>query len=315
MNKVMDQWLKTGTMKRTLNEKEKDREKVQRRDSAAVAIVEPLDAIRPSASLPQPEHENSTAKVKQNTIRRTYNLDFLGTGHEEDPKPHCVLWYESLANECMKPAKLQRYFENKHKEYMGKPIGFFERKRDKLKKQMKKEPSQFLFAGENALTTEASYDISLMMAKLGKSHSLGEKLVKPAAKHIAELLLGGKKAGDIVHKIPPSNDTVQRRIESMAQNVEDQLLTRIRQSQFFSLQLAESTDIGNEANLLSYVRYIYAGEVHDDFLFCRSLPTNTTGEAIFDSLNNFITQNDLDWTRCVGICTDGATAMTGKHRD
>ena len=50
------------------------------------------------------------------------------------------------------------------------------------------------------------------------------------------------------------------------------------------------------------------------FLFCRSLPTNTTGEAIFDSLDDFITQNDLDWTRCVGICTDGATAMTGKHR-
>ena len=50
------------------------------------------------------------------------------------------------------------------------------------------------------------------------------------------------------------------------------------------------------------------------FLFCRSLPTNTTGEAIFDSLNDFITQNDLDWTRCVGICTGGATAMTGKHR-
>ena len=50
------------------------------------------------------------------------------------------------------------------------------------------------------------------------------------------------------------------------------------------------------------------------FLFCRSLPTNTTGEAIFDSLDDFITQNDLDWTRCVGICTDGATAMTGNHR-
>ena len=145
----------------------------------------------------------------------------------------------------MKHAKLKQHFESKHKEYMGKPIGSFERKWDELKKQMKKEPSQFFLAGENAMTTDASYDISLMIAKLGKSHSLGEKFVKPAAKRISELLLGGKKAGDILDKIPLSNDTVQRRIQSTAQNVEDQLLTRIRQSQFFSLQLDESTDIEN----------------------------------------------------------------------
>uniref|UniRef100_A0A671URU5 DUF4371 domain-containing protein n=1 Tax=Sparus aurata TaxID=8175 RepID=A0A671URU5_SPAAU len=98
----------------------------------------------------------------------------------------------------------------------------------------------------------------------------------------------------------------------MAESVEDQLVTRLRQSQFFSLQLDESTDIGNEANLLCFVRYIYAGGVHDDFLFCRSLPTNTTGEAVFQSLNDFIMANNMDWSRCVGICTDGATAMTGK---
>ena len=53
-----------------------------------------------------------------------------------------------LANECMKPAKLKRHFESRHKEYMGKPIGFFERKRDELKKQMKKEPSVFSSRGK-----------------------------------------------------------------------------------------------------------------------------------------------------------------------
>lgn len=66
----------------------------------------------------------------------------------------------------------------------------------------------------------------------------------------------------------------------MGENVEDQLMTSLLQSQFFSLQLDESTDIGNEANLLCFVRYIYAGGVHDEFLFCRSLPTNTAGEAV-----------------------------------
>ena len=75
----MDQWLKTGTMKRTLNEK--DKEKVQRRDdSAAVAIVEPLDAS--SASLPQPEHEKSTAKVKRKYHEEYIQFGFFWTGDE-----------------------------------------------------------------------------------------------------------------------------------------------------------------------------------------------------------------------------------------
>uniref|UniRef100_A0A8C7WYZ7 DUF4371 domain-containing protein n=1 Tax=Oryzias sinensis TaxID=183150 RepID=A0A8C7WYZ7_9TELE len=234
-------------------------------------------------------------------------------GEEEDPKPHCVLCYETLANEAMKPAKLKRHLETKHTEYQGKPIGFFERKRDELKKHMMKETSQFFAPGENAKATEASYKVSLLIAKAGKPHSIGENLVKPAAKVMADILFGGK-AGDEINRIPLSNDTVQRRIKAMAESVEHQLVTRLRQSQFFSLQLDESTDLGNEANLLCFVRYIYAGGLHDEFLFCRSLPTNTTGEAIFHSLNDFIVKNNLDWSRCDGICTDGATAMTGKQK-
>src|SRR4029434_5925805 len=49
MNKVMDWWLKTGTMKRKLNEKasDTDKEKVQRRDgSAAVGIITPRSCIQ-----------------------------------------------------------------------------------------------------------------------------------------------------------------------------------------------------------------------------------------------------------------------------
>ncbi|KAK1888555.1 Zinc finger BED domain containing protein 5 [Dissostichus eleginoides] len=38
----------------------------------------------------------------------------------------------------------------------------------------------------------------------------------------------------------------------MAEDVKNQLITRLRQSQFFTLQLDESTDIGNEANLLCF---------------------------------------------------------------
>lgn len=252
-------------------------------------------------------------KVKRKYHNEYMKFGFFWTEDPEDPRPHCVLCYEILANEAMKPSKLKHHFESKHKDCTDKPVSFFERKRDELERHMSKNTSQFFMPGENAKATEASYRVSLLIAKTGKPHSIGETLVKPAAEVMANVMLG-KKASDDMHKVPLSNDTVQRRITLMSETVQEQLITRLHQSPFFSLQLDESTDIGNEANLLCFVRYIHARSVHEDFLFCKSLPTNTTGEAIFDALNAFIVHNKIDWKCCVGVCTDGATAMTAKHK-
>ena len=41
------------------------------------------------------------------------------------------------------------------------------------------------------------------------------------------------------------------------------------------------------------------------------LPTNTTAAKLFKSLNDYIS-GKLNWSFRVGICTDGAAAMTGR---
>ncbi|XP_076145687.1 zinc finger BED domain-containing protein 5-like [Alosa pseudoharengus] len=296
----MDRWLKTGSVKRKAEETSNVSDEVNIESQG-----------RPSLQQDLAQHSGtSCAKVKRKYHSDYIKFGFFWTGDAEDPKPHCVLCYDILANEAMKPAKLKRHLETKHKDYICKPVAFFERKCEELERHMRKEATHFFVPGENAKATEASYKVSLLIAKAGKPHSIGETLVKPAAKVMANIILG-EKASD---ELTLSNDTVQRRITSMAENVQDQLVTRLRQSHLFSLQLDESTDIGNEAILLCFVRYIHAGAVVDDFLFCQSLPTNTTGEAIFESLNTFIVQNNIDWKRCVGVCTDGAAAMTAKHK-
>uniref|UniRef100_A0A671RDF4 DUF4371 domain-containing protein n=1 Tax=Sinocyclocheilus anshuiensis TaxID=1608454 RepID=A0A671RDF4_9TELE len=104
----------------------------------------------------------------------------------------------------------------------------------------------------------------------------------------------------LLNSISLSNNTVKRRINDMAENVFQQLICR-------------STDIAGMANFLAFVRYECDREIEENFLFCRPLHSNATAEAIFEILNDFIISNDINWTKCVGLHTDGARAMLGRH--
>ncbi|CAH1998299.1 unnamed protein product [Acanthoscelides obtectus] len=56
----------------------------------------------------------------------------------------------------------------------------------------------------------ASYNISLLIAKSGKPHTIGEKLILPAVEEVLKTVLH-KPASDIIKRIPLSNNTVERR--------------------------------------------------------------------------------------------------------
>ena len=70
-----------------------------------------------------------------------------------------------------------------------------------------------------------------MIAKVGKSHTIGERLVKPAMIVCAKELLR-EQAANILQKIPLSNDTVKRRQDEMAENLEEQLVEKLKVSKF-----------------------------------------------------------------------------------
>jgi hypothetical protein len=121
-----------------------------------------------------------------------------------------------------------------------------------------------------------------------------------------------EKVANQLKNIPLSDTTVARRILLISNDLKLQLLSRLSTGKF-SLQLDESTDIANDAILLTYVRYFYNNEMHEDILFSSKLETITTGKNIFDTLVNFFTNNNVNLKNCISITTDGAASMTGKY--
>ncbi|KAJ4931123.1 hypothetical protein JOQ06_025422 [Pogonophryne albipinna] len=52
--------------------------------------------------------------------------------------------------------------------------------------------------------------------------------------------------------------------------------------------------------------------MNEHILFCKKLTGRTTGQDVFNVIDNFFSQHKLDWKSCSHVCTDGAAAMTGR---
>ncbi|GBO15784.1 Zinc finger BED domain-containing protein 5 [Araneus ventricosus] len=81
----------------------------------------------------------------------------------------------------------------------------------------------------------------------------------------------------------------------------------------YALQLDESTDVAGIAIFLVFVRYDFNKKI-EDLLLCESVNIDTTGENIFNCIDNFMTTHEINWGKCIEVCSDGAKAMTGKVR-
>ena len=123
----------------------------------------------------------------------------------------------------------------------------------------------------------ASYEASYLIAKSTKPFSVGENLFLPAAVKMSEIV-HGKKYGDEIRKIALSNDTVARRIAEISDDQLQQLITRLKKSHTFAIQLDDTTGVVKNAQLLLYVRHVHEENVEEELLFCRSLKCHTKGE-------------------------------------
>ena len=79
----------------------------------------------------------------------------------------------------------------------------------------------------------------------------------------------------------------------------------------FALQIDESTDISNHAQLIAFTRVIDEDAIISRFLCRKQLPTTTKGQDTFDTITICHEEYGLSWDSCVGICIDGTPSMVG----
>ena len=77
------------------------------------------------------------------------------------------------------------------------------------------------------------------MLSVKKPHTIAEGLILPAAVDLVGTMIEG--AAEKLKMVPLSDDIMCRRIDDMAQDIQDQLIDKMKEPEF-GLQLDEATD-------------------------------------------------------------------------
>ena len=110
---------------------------------------------------------------------------------------------------------------------------------------------------ERALSERAQlalYEVAEIIALKSNSHVLTESVILSACQKMVKVMLGDKAEQDI-SKIPLANSTIERRIINLSGNIGQSVLAEFKNCQF-ALQIDESIDISNHAQLIAFVRFI-----------------------------------------------------------
>ena len=108
---------------------------------------------------------------------------------------------ETLANESMNVGRLENHLRAKHPNHAKSNLQYFKTLKTNFENRTK---ITSLFANQTASiyrTLEASYEISLVIAKNGKNHALEEQLLTPAIPIFVKKVL--QKDDKDIQAMPP----------------------------------------------------------------------------------------------------------------
>jgi len=258
---------------------------------------------------------SSCKKTKTYHFHVEWEHDFFFT----EVKDKCVCLLCNASVSVGKKGNVERHYKTVHS---GTDVNFppnsaiRKEKVRQLKAQLVGQQSVFFkTVDKNKAATEASFRVANVIAQKKKPFEDGE-LIKDAFLEAADSLFDGfKNKAEIISAIKSmqlSANTVMRRVEVMSSDITSQLQTDLDRCSYFSLQLDESTDVIDTAQLAIFVRMVFENfDTREELVKMIPLLGRTTGQDIFLALKTWIDSESIPLNKLVGISTDGAPSMVG----
>jgi hypothetical protein len=217
------------------------------------------------------------------------------------------------SSKVIKGFNVKRHYSEQHSEYDNFTGELRKPKILALKKDLSAQQHFFKSSMEQAPNiVKASFLVSNLIAKKLKPYSDGE-FVKECMISVINAICPEK--GKLIGNVSLSRQTITRRISDIASRNVEILRQKIKQFEFFSLCLDESTDICDSAQLAIFIRGIDSNFcILEELLDLKTLKDTTTGNDIFNAFWESFTENNLLPAALSGIATDGAPSMTGKNK-
>jgi hypothetical protein len=162
-----------------------------------------------------------------------------------EESPQCVLC-EVFANNNLNARNLHRHLATKHDLLANKPVTFFEQKLLEMQEQLNLMKTEVTTSTKALL---ASFETSYLTAKNKKPHNIGETLLLLAAIKMCEIM-HGENYCQAPTAIPLISNTVIRQIDSISEDIKEQLLTWIKCSPNLHLKFM------NQQMLQVYLSYL-----------------------------------------------------------
>ena len=109
--------------------------------------------------------------------------------------------------------------------------------------------------------------------------------------------------------------TITRRIEDLSEDVKTRQQDCLKNLQYFSIAIDESTDTTDTAQLAAFVRGVSSNfDIFEDFVELVPMKGTTTGADILKALLQCTNRISLGLSKLVSATTDGAPVMIGKNK-
>ncbi|GFU23369.1 uncharacterized protein TNCV_2369111 [Trichonephila clavipes] len=197
-------------------------QQIQRTDLLSQCLIR---RYQPSDVRPTPHSKMSSASKKKT---RQYSEECLKFGFvsavQDEWIPFCILCQQFLSNESMKRGHLEAHSKAKHSAHINTDLNYFETLKENSVKRTTIKSLFTAHTSTNNRVLEASYQISLFIAKTGKNHTHYRRKFNKTVNIRAFLKTVLEKDDKDVKAMPLSKNTVSRKIDEMGEDIEKQLV-------------------------------------------------------------------------------------------